>query len=528
MEKLGELQSLFMRSRIGRRQFIEGAVALGLSSIAATGFADRALASTPKKGGLFRWATPEGDTTDSLDPVTFVTIYQFIVDWQIRDNLTEVDPEGKLVPALAESRETTDGQNWAFHLRRGVEFHSGKSLTADDVVYSINLHRGENSKSSAKPVVQPIVDIKADDKQTVLVRLAQRNADFPFLMSDYHLPIVPAGASSADMTSIGDGTAGYKLKELRPGISARTIRNPNYWRDDRAHFDEIETLVITDVAARTTALTTGEIDAFLRPEIRTLNRLSAVAGIRIIESQGNAHDTFPMDMRAKPFSDNNVRMALKLAIDREALLKKVLGGHGYLGNDHPIGHANRYFNPDIAQRQQDPDKARWYLKQAGLDSLSVPLFIATVAFDGAVDAATLFKEDAKKSGIDIKMVVEPAQAYWDNDWLKKPFVGGNWNGRPTEDWMFTTVYAEGAPWNESHWSNKQFNDLLLAARAELDEAKRRQMYYEMQILVRDQGATIIPLFNNFMAAVSSKVQTAKVAANWEFDGYKAPERWWFA
>ncbi len=95
--------------------------------------------------------------------------------------------------------------------------------------------------------------------------------------------------------------------------------------------------------------------------------------------------------------------------------------------------------------------------------------------------------------------------------------------------MFSTAYAEGAPWNESYWSHPHFNDLLLAARSELDDDKRRAMYYEMQAIVRDEGSTVIPMFANYVMALSDKVATPEeIGANWTMDGFRAVERWWFA
>jgi peptide/nickel transport system substrate-binding protein len=142
-----------------------------------------------------------------------------------------------------------------------------------------------------------------------------------------------------------------------------------------------------------------------------------------------------------PFDNNEVRQALKYAVDREALLQSVLRGHGVLGNDHPIGRSNRYHADELEQRTYDPDKAKFHLKNAGLSSLKVDLSAADAAFAGAVDAAVLYKEHAAKPGIEINVVREPNDGYWSNVWLKKPWCAVYWGGRPTEDWMFSTAYA---------------------------------------------------------------------------------------
>ena len=127
------------------------------------------------------------------------------------------------------------------------------------------------------------------------------------------------------------------------------------------------------------------------------------------------------------------------------------------------------------------------------------------------------------------VVREPNDGYWTNVWLKKPFVMCYWAGRPTEDWMFSQVYAKGAAWNDTHWQNERFNQLLLEARAELDTTKRQAMYHEMQQLVRDDGGVIIPMYANYVDARSKKIARGPtIGSNYDLDGWKCIERWWMA
>jgi peptide/nickel transport system substrate-binding protein len=287
-------------------------------------------------------------------------------------------------------------------------------------------------------------------------------------------------------------------------------------------------LSIIDPVARTNALTTGEVDAIDKVDLKTAHLLARNKKVRIEEVSGTQHFTFAMRTDTDPFTDNNVRLALKYALDREALVKTILRGHGVVGNDHPIGQSNRYHAKDLPQRKYDPDKAKFYLKKAGLSSLKVDLSAADAAFAGAVDAAVLYKEHAAKTGIEINVVREPNDGYWSNVWLKKPWCAVYWGGRPTEDWMFSTAYAAGVPWNDSYWKHDRFNELLVAARAELDDAKRRQQYYEMQKIVSDEGGVVVPMFANYVMALSNKVAHDKMGANWALDGFRCIERWWFA
>ena len=529
--QIKDLEKRLREGRIDRRDFLLGATALGVSAAAASAFAGKARAA-PKKGGRLRVAITGGGTGDVLDPAQTLDSYMINVSFgQLRNNLTEIASNGDLVGELAESWDASaDAATWTFKLRQGVEFHNGKTLDADDVVASFNHHRGEDTKSAAKGIIAPIEDIKADGKDTVVFKLSGGSADFPYLVSDYHLVICPAKDGGGMDWESGVGTGGYVLEKFDPGVRTSTNRNPNYWKQDRAHFDSIETLYIADVGARTSALKTDEIDVMSRADLKTVSLLKRSSSIQVFKTTGNQHTTLPMDTRKAPYDNNHVRLALKYAIDREQWLKVILKGYGELGNDFPIGPANQFraTAAEIPQRAYDPDKAKFHLKKAGLDNLAVQLHIADTAFEGAVDAVTLYRESAKAAGIDLKIVREPNDGYWSNVWLKKPWSGSYWGGRPTEDWMFSQVYSEGADWNETFWSHERFNKLLVEARAELDQKKRRELYVEMQRIVHDEGGSVIPLFMSYVHAASTKIQLpAQMANNWELDGHKQSERWWF-
>lgn len=526
MSTLSELEGLLESGAITRRDFLARAAALGISAtVLPSLLAKSAAAATPKKGGRFRLGLAGGSTTDSLDPGTITDMMlQVVNQGQIRNTLVEIDADANPIPELAESWDATpDAKTWSFKLRKGVEFHNGKSVDADDVVFSINHHRGKDTKSAAKGIIEAIADVKKDDKHTVVFTLTGGNADFPYIMSDYHLTISPNGSNFTD----GMGTGGYILKDYEPGVRAFAVRNPNYFKSNRAHFDEVETLSIDDVNARTNALKTGQIDSMNRCELKTVHLLKRMRGIQVMQQNGFKHYTFAMLTDRPPYNNNDVRLALKYGIDREQMVKVILRGFGAIGNDHPISPANRYHAAGIEQRKFDPDKAKYHLKKAGMQNTTFKLHAADAAFVGAVDAGVLYREHAAKAGFNLEVVREPNDGYWSNVWMKKPWCAVFWGGRPTEDMMFSTAYAADASWNDTFWKNDRFNELLVGARAELDDKKRRQMYFEMQKIVRDDGGVVVPMFAADLSAATDKIGHEKLGANWEMDGFRCAERWWF-
>ena len=532
MSEINHYTKLLELGVISRREFIGRALALGVTLTAATTMASRVAKAAPKKGGRLRMGVTGGGSGDVLDPAQSLDSYMIIVSFgQLRNALTEIDSDGSLIGELAESWTASDDASvWTFKLRKGVEFHNGKTFDADDVIASFNHHRGEDTKSAAKGLVEAITDIKADGKYTVVFTLSGGSADFPYIVSDYHLMICPAKDGGGMDWESGIGTGGYSLVNFEPGVRTDTKLNPNYWKQGRAHFDEIESLYIADVVARTSALQTGEIDVMSNVDLKTVHLMERNSNIQVFKTTGNKHCTLPMITTKAPYDNNHVRLALKYAIDREQWVRVILKGFGEVGNDIPLGPANQFraTTDEIPQRQYDPDKAKFHLKQAGMDSLSVELHAADTAFEGAVDAGQLYAESAKAAGIDIKIIREPNDGYWSNVWLKQPWSTSYWGGRPTEDWIFSQIYSSGADWNETFWENERFNKLLIEGRAELDQVKRRGIYIEMQRIVHNDGGAVIPMFMSYVAAASTKIQLPDVmASNWELDGEKLAERWSF-
>ncbi len=507
---------------INRREAMQYGGAAALAMSAGGAFA------APKSGGTLRVGKAHGQTTDSYDPANHENGFMLAFTHTLHNYLTEVAPDGSLVGELAESWEASpDAKEWTFKIR-SAEFHNGDKVTAADVIASINHHRGEDSKSAAKVLVEPIEDLTAKGDDAVVFTLSAGNADFPFILSDYHLPIGPAADGKVDWSN-GIGAGAYKLDSFEPGVRAKFTRNDNYWKKGRGHFEAVELLAIVDPVARTNALVTGEVDVIDRVELKTVNLLKRKRGLKVLTTEGTQHYTFVMDTRAAPFNDVNVRLALKHAIDRDVMVEKILQGYGSVGNDHPIGRGQPFFATDLEQRSFDPDKSKFHLKKAGMEGLKISLKSADAAFAGAVDAAVLFSESAKEAGIDLKVERVPNDGYWSNVWMAEPFCACYWGGRPTCDWMFSTAYKSGVNWNDAYWANDRFDTLLLEARSELDEAKREEMYAEMQGLVRDDGGTIVPMFAQYVFAISEKVgHEESMASNWAMDGERFAERWWFA
>ena len=490
--------------KLSRRDFLGRAAALGLSAPLAGSLLTRAAqAAGPVKGGILRAGLVGGESTDGLDPAAINNQVRgtFARCWG--EKLVEVEPDGSLRPSICtEYGASPDAKTWTFKIRKGVTFHNGKELDAADVAATIERHAGEDTKSGALGVLRGIDTLKAIGDEFI-VTLKEANADMAYLMSDYHLIIQPNGGR--DDPEAGIGTGPYRIASHEAGIRALGERYDGYWDKDRnGHADQVEILVINDTTARMAALQGGQVHMMNRVEPKVVDLVKRIPGVTIQNIAGSAHYVFAAQCNTAPFDNNDLRLAMKYAIDRQELVDKILNGYGSLGNDHPINAAYPLFSDDIEQRPFDPDKAAFHFKKSGHDG-PIVLQTSDVAFPGAVDAAQLFQQSAAKAGIQIEVKREPGDGYWAEVWNKAPFSASYWIGRPTQDQQYSTAYLSSADWNETRFFRDDFDQLAVAARAELDEDKRKAMYRDMAMMVRDDGGAIIPVFNDWIDAVSDKV-----------------------
>lgn len=512
------------RGRMSRRDFIQLAMTAGVTATLADAMFSEAKAATPKKGGKLRVGISWGASSNTLDPAPILDSYMGTVNLTIRSLLAQVDEKGSISTDLAESFEPSEQTKvWAIKIRKGVTFHNGKDLTPNDVVASVRHHMDPKSKSALKATVKQIDDVKADG-DNVIFTLKGGNADFPYVLGEHRLSMMPAKDNGEADWESGIGTGPYVLEEFKPGQITRGKRNPNYYRD--TWFDEVEILSIIDPTARTNGLLSGQLDVMDRCDPKTLKFMQQKPGVRIDKVTGYEHNTFAMNVTMAPFDNADVRNAVKYAIDREEIIKRVFGGIGTPGNDNVVAPSVKFAVNPSPVHKYDPQKAKDLLKKAGMPNLKIELSAADVAFTGAVDAATIFRESAAKAGIDLTVVREPNDGYWDNVWQKKAFCASEWLGRPTADGVMTFEYAADSNQNDTFWKNPRFNELLTAARSELDEKKRAAMYAECQQLNHDDNGVIVIMFTTFVTASSAKVAHGKLLSSLDLDGFRIAQRWW--
>jgi peptide/nickel transport system substrate-binding protein len=513
-----------MRGGASRREIIAWLTAAGMSTALAGSVVTAArdvLAATPRKGGRIRVAGNSTSTADTVDPAKQSLSTDYSRCTMFYNGLTRLDETLTPQLDLAESIEDVKATEWIIKLRSGIRFHDGKPLTAADVVYSLLRHKDPAVGSKAKALAEQIVEVKASGPNEVRVKLSAPNADFPVVLGTYHFLIVKDGTT--DFTT-AVGTGPYKCKEFSPGIRSIGVRNAEYWKPGKPYLDEIEFIGIPDESARLNALLSGDLQLCAAISPRSTGRVKSTPGFEVFQTRSGNYNDLVMRQDAEPSKNPDLVMALKYLMNREQMLTTVFQGFAVLGNDHPIDPSNRFFNREIPQRAYDPDKAKFHFQKSGLGN--TPIVLHAMSGTTQLDMAMVLQQSAQQIGMNLDVKRMPADGYWSNVWMKLPITTGNINPRPSADILFTLFFKSDSPWNESGWKNERFDKLLIEARSETDVAKRKQMYGEMQLLVRDQCGIGIPLFISFLDAHSSKLKGLQPIPTGGLMGYSFGEHLW--
>jgi len=502
------------RDQLLRRAAAGGALLLtggGLTSVA-----DAAVrAASPKRGGTFRIGVSGGSAKDIIDGQDIITRpdqARIVTAWE---QLVEFDPSYQLkFTGLAEEITPKSASVWTIRVRDGIEFSNGKTLGADDVIYSIR--RLINPKlglfgGAALASVNPNA-MKKMDARTVRLTLKRPDVTILDALGQYIANIVPVGYSP---TAVGKakpniGTGPYVLKSFTPGQQSVHVRNPNYWRGGgQPYFDEVVIIDFPDDTARVNALLGGQVDAITDVPPAQLAVVSGHSGTKVLESPSAAWTPICMRVDAAPFNDVRVRQAMRLIANRPQMVEQALAGHGHIGNDlyAPFDPA---YNHSLPQRVQDIDQAKSLLKAAGQSNLSVDLQSTNGAL-GMNEGAQVFAQQASAAGVKVNAKILDSGAFYSSQYLKWAFSTDFWGTR-----NYLAQVAAGSlptsPYNETHWPDaprKKFIAMYNEALGTVNQAKRYEIEHAMQALEYQYGGYIIWGFSTLLDGYSTKLQGLK-------------------
>lgn len=504
-ERLHVLQmarSEVLAGRMSRRAFLRLGLALGLSAgataLAACSGTAPALAPTatpaPAGGGPSGKLRVASEIPVQLDPAFASADAEILILNHVYDYLVDIDTGNNVIPRLA--REWTisdDGLRYRLALASGISFHDGSPLTAADVVWTFNRLRDPALQLPTADLYANIAEIAADGDNAVVFTLSAPNPFFLYDLSDNHALILRAG--TANPATSFNGTGPFKVVEYRTENRIDLAANPAYFQTSKPTVANLEIIFFADQAAAVDALRGGQVDLVLRMPTPLFQTLQQTAGIVAVQTPTNGFDLVRLRADREPGNKPEVIRALKLATDRQAIFRQVKAGLGAVGRDSPIGPLfSAYYSEETPLPARDPAAARALLASAGYpDGLKLDLHVPDSG--DRPDLAVVLKEQWAEAGIDINVIVEPESVYYgDNGWLEVDLGITGWGSRPVPQFYLDVMLVSNAVWNESHFSDAEFDALAATARTTLDEAERVRAYREIQRILIERGPIIIPYF----------------------------------
>lgn len=521
---MADAPTLSKRKLIGAA--IGGGVALAAGGLLAgtIGTAPRPASPPPNRpGGRLRAAGISLSTSDTLDPAKASQSSDYIRHFMLYNCLTEVDRNLQPQPGLAESVTSDDQQLWHLRLRKGVTFHDGRPLTSRDAVYSLLRHKEPRTGSKLAGIAAQFASIRADGPLGLTIALQSPNADLPAILALSHLAIVPAGETRF---ASGIGTGPYRLADFTPGVRTLVRRNTSYWKPGKPHLEEIELIGIADEVSRMNALLSGDIHMALSVSPRSANRVRTSPMHVLRETQSGLYTSLIMRQDQFPGSNPDFVTGMKLLLDRELIKQALFRGYATIANDHPIPPFSPYYRADLPQTMLDLDRARWHLRRSGVGRTRLPLYTSSAA-EAGVDMASVVQEYGSRAGLNLAVNRVPADGYWSTHWMKHALGFGTVSPRPTAGLMFDLFFQSRAAWNESGWKNPRFDRLLIEAQRDGDMGRRKQLYGEMQALVRAEAGVGIPVFISLLDGYDRRLKGWYPVPLGGFMGYNFAEHLWW-
>ena len=488
-----------------RRDLMQMLLAGGLAASASSlvlGRATAAMAATPVKGGNLKAAGWSSSTADTLDPAKASLSTDYVRCCAFYNRLTFLDQSGQPQMELADKFETKDAKVWTITLKKGVTFHDGKPLTSADVIYSMKRHLDPAVGSKVNSLAKQMTDFKAVDPLTVEITLAAPNGDLPTILAMHHFMIIADGTTNFTKAN---GTGAFVCETFEPGVRSIAVRNKNYFKAGGANLDSFEFFAISDDTARVNALLSGDIHIAASINPRSMRLVESQPGVVLSKSTSGNYTDLNMRLDMAPGDKLDFVTGMKYLLNREQIQKSALRGLAEIANDQPISPANFYHNKDLKPKPFDPEKAKFHFQKAGLLGQTIPI-VASDAASSSVDMAVLVQQAGGAIGMKFDVQRVPSDGYWSNYWLKAPVHFGNINPRPTPDILFSLLYASTAPWNESQYKSEKFDAMLLEARGSLDQAKRKEIYGAMQVMVAEEAGTAIPVYISNVDAITQKLK----------------------
>ncbi|MGD8969640.1 MAG: ABC transporter substrate-binding protein [Anaerolineae bacterium] len=528
-----ELKYQYEVGRISRREFLRNATLLGMSVAGATAFlagcGPQATEAPPEEeeeeaapsGGIQRGGTWTSSMQLQLldHPARLSWAQGANVVRQYMEYLTLTGHDNITRPYLCERWEASeDVKTWDIYLRKGVKFNNGDELTADDVMFTFGEWLDEDVGSSMLGLLaylRGMQDVEKVDDYHIRLHLQFGDIAVPEHLFHYPAVILHRGFEG-DIIKQPVGTGAFTLEEYAEGERAVFKRRDDYWQmgeDDKPlpYLDEL-IYVSADHDAGLAALQSGQVDALWQPRVTDWQALQDVDGLTVRTVATSQTLVLRMRVDLEPWDDNRVRTALKICQDRAKTLRLAYFDQGVLGIDAHISPVHpAWCDKPIPEYQPEEAKRllEEYAAEMGVD-LPLKVSLATKNDQGEPEIAQVLKESAEPAGFDITLDITEPGGYWDR-WTEVDLGITSWTHRSLATMVLPLAYTEEAigNWNETRWTDPEFEELLREAQGTLDVEERRSIYCKIEDVMQDRGPIGIPYWKSVWNITSSKFKNVK-------------------
>ena len=452
----------------------------------------RAAAPPPRRGGDLTIGLTGGGAADTLDPQATVTYLDLGRAYCLYDSLAFVNVANQPVLFLAEEIEplNNDPSTWTFRVRKGVEFHNGKTLGADDMLYSFK--RVVDPKKPLEGALQlapfDLESAKIMDPYTLRVPMKIPYGTLVQQLSlQFASTVVPVDFDPRHPV----GTGPFKFKSFVAGQQSVFVRNPNYWRAPLPYVDSVTLIDFSDITSAVNAVLSGELHTTGALPSGIAKGLESNSAVQVYSAPTAGYCPITMRVDRAPFSDPRVRKAMRLLVDRPALVQAAYGGFATAGHD-VFGLTDPNYNPAL-HREQDIAQAKSLLKAAGQDGATFQLVASDIA-NGAVQVCEVFAQQANAAGVKVQLSTPTIDVFFSQGYLERTFSVDFWLGSTyLSNVSQGTLF--GGPYNETHFNDPTYANLYNEInKVVYDPARVRDLCYEMEHIDFNDGGMIIPCF----------------------------------